>query len=318
MSLAKNTTTGEKSGFAVGGMWGGGVNLETAVTADEALKLSGLDYHVEKVPMFAQIGEDEAKQMPTRFATMRTDTKDLLGVVSDKYQVVQNVDAFSFFDSLVDLDDSDKAIFHTAGAIGQGEKMWIQAKMPAHIKVGKDDITDMYVTIMNGHDKTTAVNAYMTPIRVFCDNTLRASLRQAKDKITISHLGDVKKKLEIAAITMGMSNAYAIEMNEALNFMHSKKINKKQINEFLDFVIPFNVEIDDKTKKQNERLNKKRELLLETTESGVGQDVNRDSRYWLYNGYTRFLEDNYSRDAYANLTGSMHKQRNDAFQFLMN
>jgi hypothetical protein len=95
-------------------------------TSAEAIKHAGLDYEVEKRKLFtpssAEIILDKQTilskiEVPNYYSTVRTDNDAVLGVVGKDYQIVQNRDAFSFFDSIV---GGDGILYETAGALGKG------------------------------------------------------------------------------------------------------------------------------------------------------------------------------------------------------
>ena len=147
-----NEQTGKHSFFSVKEKaWHGlGQIIEQYPNSSEALKFAQLDYIVEKRPLFTYDNENniadedvEIKipeiEVPNFYATMRTDNETVLGVVGKDYEVVQNVDAFSFFDSIV---GGDGIQYETAGALGKGERIFITAKLPGYIKVGNDDLIE--------------------------------------------------------------------------------------------------------------------------------------------------------------------------------
>jgi phage/plasmid-like protein (TIGR03299 family) len=147
--------TGEHSFFSVKQKaWHGlGKIIQDYPTSEEAIKHAGLDYEVIKAPLFTYgramtIGNDgeilEGGQLPVPdyYSTLRTDTNTVLGVVGKDYQIVQNRDAFSFFDSIVGGDD---ILYETAGALGNGERIFITAKLPDYIRVGDDDLIEKYL-----------------------------------------------------------------------------------------------------------------------------------------------------------------------------
>ena len=92
-----------------------------------------------------------------------------LGLVSNRYVPLQNIEAFSFFEPFI---HNGWAQFHTAGALGNGERVWVLAKLDGQIVIGKDDAIDRYLLLSNKHDGTGAVSIRFTPIRVVCQNTL--------------------------------------------------------------------------------------------------------------------------------------------------
>jgi phage/plasmid-like protein (TIGR03299 family) len=161
--------------------WHGlGQIVNGAMTAEEAIKLAGLGYDVVKVPNHI-IWNGQQIETPSSFSTVRTDTGDILGdKVGNRYTIVQNKEAFSFFDSIV---GGDMAMYETAGVLGRGEKVFITAKMPEMIRIaGTDDLTEVYVILTSSHDGSGAVIAAVTPIRIVCQNTMRLALNNKSAK----------------------------------------------------------------------------------------------------------------------------------------
>lgn len=99
-------------------------------TSAEAIHHAGLDYEVEKRKLFTPSIQDITIEVPNYFSTVRTDNDAILGVVGKDYQIVQNRDAFSFFDTIVGGEDM---LYETAGALGKGECIFITAKLPNYI-----------------------------------------------------------------------------------------------------------------------------------------------------------------------------------------
>ena len=172
MSHNLNQANGKAAMMYVGEVpWHGlGTKLDKPATAAEAIEAAGLNFTVEKWPMRTQRG---SLPVNNHFATVRTDTKEVLGVVGSRYEPIQNKDAFTAFDSLV---GEGEAIYHTAGALGKGERIWILAKMPDYIRINGNDIVEKFLLLTNTHDGTSVVRVKLTPIRVVCENTLSIAL----------------------------------------------------------------------------------------------------------------------------------------------
>jgi len=143
-NLNYNENTGKYSFFSVKEKaWHAlGQIVQDYPTSREAIAHAGLDYEVVKAPLFAKGSEPAIDfAVPDQYATMRTDTNAIFGVVGKDYQIVQNADAFAFFDAIVG--GGDGILYETAGAIGQGERIFITAKLPGYIRVGSgDDVTE--------------------------------------------------------------------------------------------------------------------------------------------------------------------------------
>ena len=165
-----------------------GTEVPQAVNSAEAIKVAGLDYTVAKRKL-KTVGGIE---VPNHFATVRTDTNEVLGVVGNKYTILQNKGAFSFFDGIVGVKE---AMYHTAGALGKGERIWLLAKLPDYIRTVGDDITEKYLLLSNTHDGTGSVQIMFTPIRVVCQNTLNVGISQGTNKVKLRHTMSIGKRL---------------------------------------------------------------------------------------------------------------------------
>ena len=190
-----NERTGRYSFFSVQQKaWHGlGQIVEQYPTSAEAIKHAGLDYEVVKSPLFTkgsdiietvggiEVGSSEL-EVPNCFANIRTDNNTVLGVVGKDYHIVQNREAFSFFDAIVG--GGEGILYETAGALGKGERIFITAKLPDYIRVGNgDDVTEKYIFLTTSHDGSGSITAAFTPIRIVCQNTLNASLRRDRKSV---------------------------------------------------------------------------------------------------------------------------------------
>ena len=133
-----------------------GVKLPKLMTSAEAMAHAGLDYSVEKRALYTLGERNRLIPIAHSFATVRTDDSSPLGIVGDRYTVLQNSSAFEFFDTLV---GKDEAIYETAGVIGRGERVWLLAKMPGYIKIGRKDIVNKYVLLTNTFNGSSTVVA---------------------------------------------------------------------------------------------------------------------------------------------------------------
>jgi len=225
--------------------WHGlGTYVDKAMTAEEAITLANLDYEVEKQKIF--IETPEKVEIPDRFATYRTDTKQPLGIVGNRYTVVQNREAFGFFDSII---DKGEAIFETAGALGNGEKIFVTAKLPDDIMVGGEKI-ESYLLLFNSHDGYSSLIAGLTEIRVVCNNTLQAALRKLNNKISISHTQSARDKISEAYRIMGLASQYNTVVGEVFNRMTDKKLTEEQYKKYFFDVLKPEYPVGDRNEKE--------------------------------------------------------------------
>ncbi len=170
------------------------------VSAAEMCREAGLDWTVEKLPAPGARIVDPKKTIYDRYliyrepiAKKRENEKVALGMVGSGYEPLQNRDAFAFFTPFI---DSRFAQYETAGALGNGERVWVQAKLREQILVAKDDVVDRYLLLSNSHNGAGAVTIRFTPIRVVCQNTLNLAIEDGgKSAISVRHTRHVDRNL---------------------------------------------------------------------------------------------------------------------------
>ena len=222
--------------------WHGiGTMVQDAPTSEEALRLAGLDWDVLQTPVYMENGI----MIPNYKANVRSTDKACLGIVTDRYKVVQNKEAFEFTDAIVGETEDGVVKYETAGSLCGGKRIWLLAKMPTK-KVLDDDV-EPYMFFSNSHDGKGAINVGMTPIRVVCQNTLNMALNTAKRQWSTKHVGDMQSKLEEARICLQMANEYMIGLDEAADRLANAKLYEEQIAEILDEMFPVK---DDATERK--------------------------------------------------------------------
>ena len=228
-----NDKTGKHSFFSVKEKaWHGlGQIVQDYPTSKEALQFAGLDFEVVKMPNIHRIADGTEIVSQSSFFTYRTDTGAILGdKLGTDYNIVQNVDAFSFFDAIV---GGDGMQYETAGALGKGEKIFITAKLPGYIKVGNDDYIEKYLFLTTSHDGSGSITAAFTPVRIVCQNTLNAALHNSSNTIKLRHTASVQDRLKEAHKLMGISNGLANEMEAIFNQWTKVKITDKQVMQLI-------------------------------------------------------------------------------------
>jgi len=238
-----NEQTQKHSFFSVNEKaWHGlGTIVQDYPTSAEALQFAGLDYRVEKRKLFTLDNADLiSKSVPDYYATIRTDNENVLGVVGKDYEVVQNTDAFNFFDSIV---GGDGIQYETAGALGKGERIFITAKLPNYIKVGKDDLIEKYLFLTTSHDGFGSITAAFTPIRIVCNNTLNAALQNHSNAIKIRHTVNAKERLETAHRLMGITNKLSSELESIFNRWTKVRINDTEVKKLIQLAMVPNKEV---------------------------------------------------------------------------
>ena len=262
--------------------WHGiGTKLEKPATAAEAIAAARLDYKIES----KSIHTEDGVLIDGKKATVRVDTQKPLGIVGDRYQIIQNVEAFSFFDVVV---GEGQAIYHTAGALGSGERIWILAKLPENMMIAREDVVEKYLVLMNSHDGSTSLRMYFTPVRVVCQNTLTASLKDARDGISIRHIGDVKSKIDEARRALRIAVDYYAQFEQIAKQLVGVDMKVDMVEDYFDSLL-FG---DNPKAKESKILQNRKEDLLGLFEHGAGNDnvEVRHTMWAAYNAVTEYMD----------------------------
>jgi len=226
--------------------WHGlGTRVETAPTSKEALQLAGLDWKVIQKPILTEDGA----LIEGFKANVRDRDQKVLGVVSNRYKVVQNEEAFAFTDALL----GEGVRYETAGSLAEGKRTWILAMLPHKYIIAGDEITP-YLVFMNSHDGSGAIKAAMTPIRVICQNTLNLALARAKRSWSTNHIGDISGKMEDARNTLQLANHYMVELGKGIEQLQRVKLSDKQVLEFVEEFFPVSEDMSIQQKKNMQSL----------------------------------------------------------------
>lgn len=216
--------------------------IQEAPTSKDALHLAGLDWEVQQTPVYMENGIE----IPNYKANVRSTDSACLGIVTDRYKIVQNTEAFEFTDAIVGETEDGVVKYETAGSLCGGKKIWLLAKMPTQRVL--DDEVDPYMFFANSHDGSGAIKIGMTPVRICCANTLSIALNSAKRQWSTKHVGDMQSKLEEAKYCLQMANKYMKRLDEEADRLANAKLYKEQIDEILDELFP--VEDNDTDRKK--------------------------------------------------------------------
>ena len=209
--------------------WHGlGVCVEEALNSREALEKSGLNWMVEQRPIIT-----DGKLIPGYKANIRQTDGKILGVVTDRYKVVQNHEAFAFTDALLGAGVK----YETAGSLSDGKRIWILAKLPDKYIIEGEQV-DPYLVFSSSHDGSGAIKVCMTPIRVVCQNTLNLALSSAKRMWSTIHVGDLAAKMEEAHSTLLLAEKYMGKLGTEVSRLSKIKLPDRKVMEYIDLLLP--------------------------------------------------------------------------------
>ena len=261
-------------------------NLGTPLTTDDlydwqsACVKSGLDWEAELVPLLTADTQARVEHQAVR---RKTDGR-ILGVVGKNYHVLQNRDAFKWFQPFL---DSKEAALHTAGSLQEGSRVWVLAKLNrGPLVIAPGDEVEKFILLSHSHDGTLAVRVGFTPIRVVCANTLALAHRADASKlIRVRHSASVIENLANIREVMNVANAEFEATAEQYRLLARKSINQNDLRRYVKKVLK--VEGD----KISTRTMNMIQQIIGRCESGKGNAMPTiKNTYWTaYNGVNEWL-----------------------------
>lgn len=226
--------------------WHGlGTKVEDAPTSVDALRLAGLDWNVMQESIFTETGDAIAGYR----VNIRDRDRKVLGVVSDRYKIIQNREAFAFTDTLLGYG----VRYETAGSLQEGKRVWLLARLPREYIIAEEQISP-YLVFSNSHDGSGAVRVALTPIRVVCNNTLNLALATASRSWSMIHKGNVKDKMQEAKNTLFMAEAYMESLGEEFERLRWMKVTDSQVAEYVEKLLPLEKDVTETREKNTLKL----------------------------------------------------------------
>jgi phage/plasmid-like protein (TIGR03299 family) len=203
-----------------------------------AANLNNWNVRLEDMPIPSHLSSDKEYQYVVRTNPTDKTQTDILGVVGERYHVLQNEDLFSFGDNILD----GGGRWETAGSLKGGRQVFGSLALERETVLdpnGVADVVKTYLLINTSHDGSIAIQASITPVRVVCANTLNVALNRTKKKdgvkqsFKIRHTQTANGKVQIARQTLGLANAYMDEFDKMAHAMIAKEISAKDFNDII-------------------------------------------------------------------------------------
>ncbi len=278
--------------------WHGlGVQVPSDLSPAQMLEKAGLDWTVQKVPAFADIGG--AKTNVGWSALVRSSDSEMLSVVSNDWNPVQNHEAFEFFHEYCAAGDME---MHTAGSLRDGQIVWVLAKIKDSFELFKGDIVESYLLFTNPHKFGQSIDVRFTPIRVVCNNTLTLSLSQNADRMvkkshrTEFNAEQVKEQLGIATDKLA-------KYKEMAAFLGSKRYNDGSLKEYFNRIFPV-LAYNKEKGPQRKDLSKSATRALEIIGTQPGAQYAEGSWWQAFNAVTYLTDHEIGRSADSRLTSA--------------
>lgn len=218
--------------------WHGlGVEVNADLSAGQMMTAAGLDWEVQKRPLYYKVGKDSRRVIKDRFGLVRNTDDQFLSICGPRYQPVQNREVFDFFHKFV---EAGHMKMHTAGSLLDGRFIWALAKVGDHFSLGKndEDRTEGYLLLMSPHEAGRSLIIQHTSVRVVCWNTLNMALgtglKGKKGAFKFGHVRpfdeDVKLQAEEA---LGLSHEHLTELTHQAATLADKRVSAEWTEEYL-------------------------------------------------------------------------------------
>ena len=261
--------------------WHGlGKKVPSDLTPEQMLQAAGLDWTVEAIPAYAEIGGVQTEI--GRQALVRSSDNKLLDVITDDWEPCQNQEAFEFFDEYVRAGDMD---METAGSLKDGQIVWALARVKESFELPGEDRVDAYLHFTNPHKYGKSLDVRFTPIRVVCNNTLTLSLsRKSKNMVKISH----RRKFDpdAAKEALGIAKEKLHTYENMARFLGSKRYTTETAEEYFKRIFPMLT--NDEDKKEELSRNAAEAMVIKDTQPGA--EKGEGSMWQLFNTVT-FMTD---------------------------
>ncbi len=264
-----------------------GTAVESHITAEQMMCAANLDWRVRKQPAPGARLLDAGRKVYDRYIVLRDPVGDeteavALAIVGKDYESLQNVDAFTFFEPFI---DNGWAEFHTAGALGNGERVWALARLSEQMVIHGDDPVDRFLLLSNSHDGSSAVTVRFTPVRVVCQNTLSLAQAGGTGVVSVRHTRKIRhnlKKTQAQALKR-LSDAVFAEAGSLFACMAECSVAPAAVDGYLETLFP-------RTRRQKtqglepERWARVKQIL---GDEAVTPSATRETLWALYNAVVR-------------------------------
>jgi phage/plasmid-like protein (TIGR03299 family) len=228
---------------------------DVSVEVDEEVPYQGspIDFECSKVPLQAvdQLGEID---VPHNYAIVRNDTRDVLGVAGERYEIASNK-------SLVELGqvlmESTGAKFDRAGVLGNGRKSFLTMTLPNQLDVPGGRISQNLL-LMNSFDGRLSFRVASTPVNLRCHNAVFIALQQADQTISIRHTDSINERVDELKEELGQKiGGYFNELESVIEDWSQASLSEREFSDIAETLYPGNDE-ERSTRSQKKLDNLKR------------------------------------------------------------
>lgn len=216
-----------------------GQYLEEGASIETWTEQAGMDWTIDRSPVMYH-GKAGIVVNENQHVLHRSDTEELLGIVSKDYKVVQPQQVLEFFRDLTEIHGMKLS---AAGTLHGGKKYWATADVGKSAQIVDGDKIDGQLLLVSSADGTMSTVATFTSTRTVCQNTLRVALAGAKNAVKVTHAADFDAKK--VKINLGLLDTAWDNFIGNLRTMASIKITDDKAEEFFaKLITPENSSVD--------------------------------------------------------------------------
>lgn len=272
--------------------WHGlGTTISGLASWEQAAEIALLNWEVKSAPVYILDGDNNLIEINGKTAIVRGDNNYVLSIMSDRYKLIQNRECFNMWNNITapEAGGEAQAVWDTAGSLDEGRKVFAQCKLTgSNIIIGKGkhkEETEKRVLFFTSHDGSAAITGLQTPVRVVCQNTLSAALKDFSCKFSFRHTKNALNKVSEAQRILGLATEYFKEYQDTMNHLYNQKVDSEYVKGFLETLFPAKI---DEEGDIHLRIGNKREAVELLFKEGKG---NRgENRYDLLNGLTEWVD----------------------------
>ena len=266
----------------------------------DAMRIAKLDWEVESVPMYVAAG-DQMPEVKNFKAIQRKDSGKVLGVVTDRYRVLQNADQFKWFEPFL---ESGEASFETCGSLKGGNIVWVLARINREdLEIAKGDMVRKYLLLTSSHDGSMATRVGFAPIRVVCWNTLSAAVSSEASKLLkIKHTERQHAALKEVRACINLVNqtfeATAVQYRKLA--AHGLKLS--ELRKYVKLVL----DVPEDESAVSTRTKNMVEGIVNLCTNGAGQSPDNINAWGAYNGITQYITHHAGNEAETRLRSAWY------------
>lgn len=250
-----------------------GTDIREANSVKEALQIAGMDYEVVKSPIYLSNGF----RIKDQFATKKKGTDEVFGIVGKDYTIVQNEEAFSFVDGII----QDGLTFVKAGETSYMN--YIIASLPEQYIM--DDKFTPYIIFQNSHVGASTIKAAICPLRIICQNQFSMEFRRSTNKISLRHSSSVHDKMKEAQHTLQFTAEYMNTFTKQAEKLATTKISDESVGSIVDQY--FLIDEEASTRKINST-EAKRQIFLNAYNAEDNQNF-KGTAWGMINAFSDYI-----------------------------